>query len=90
MACLQWKVPVLPVKPWQMTLVSFHTAGGGGLVDEIDARDLVAAEMVCTRAQAAAKSCSSYYSLCGSRRVNPKFSWSDKGKKGGDQRFHGV
>jgi len=30
MACWQWNVPVLPVKPWQMTFVSFHTAGGGG------------------------------------------------------------
>jgi len=31
MACSQWKVAVLPVKPWQMTFVSLPTAGGGGL-----------------------------------------------------------
>ena len=30
MACWQWKVPVLPVKPWQITFVSLNTAGGGG------------------------------------------------------------
>eukprot|EP00966_Prymnesium_polylepis_P019297 445060-Prymnesium_polylepis.1 len=29
-ACSQWNVAVLPVKPWQMTLVSLKTAGGGG------------------------------------------------------------
>ena len=30
-ACSLWKVPVLPVKPWQITLVDANTAGGGGL-----------------------------------------------------------
>ena len=27
MACSLWKVPVLPVKPWQITLVCLKTAG---------------------------------------------------------------
>ena len=29
-ACSQWKVPVFPVNPWQMTFVCLKTAGGGG------------------------------------------------------------
>ena len=41
MACWQWKVPVLPVKPWQMTLVSAKTAGGGGFAAEEKARALM-------------------------------------------------
>lgn len=34
MACWLWKVPVLPVKPWQITLVCLKTAGGGALACE--------------------------------------------------------
>ena len=38
MACSLWKVPVLPVKPWQITLVCLKTAGGGTLACEPEAQ----------------------------------------------------
>ena len=38
MACWLWKVPVLPVKPWQITLVCLKTAGGGALACELEAQ----------------------------------------------------
>ena len=38
MACWLWKVPVLPVKPWQITLVCLKTAGGGALACELGAQ----------------------------------------------------
>ena len=39
-ACWLWKVPVLPVKPWQITLVPLNTAGGGGLTCSTGAHGL--------------------------------------------------
>jgi hypothetical protein len=36
LTCSVWKVPFLPVMPWQMTLVSLLTKTAGGCVDVED------------------------------------------------------